>query len=302
MLRIRHSSSEMTRWVRPGWCNPRCAVLSTPMSGVEHESEVGVGWDREIDRSRARCIGCGAAVHEERRQLGVVRGRPGRAISTFTISPHTSTVALGNRLYCDSRNICVVSSAAESTPWLRRVLPAQPVGDDVADRLALGDRRHRTRLDVLGAHASALRAHERVPHDLIGDVATQSRARHRVVLVRDAVPFPEALRRVDIVDRPQHLAVDALHVVRLREAVRDDLPVACDGCRGRDRTAERVEIGPRRVGRHALEVVGERCRVAIEVHEHEPAPHVDRNGVEAELVVARSRRSSRGMGPPAAGP
>ena len=47
----------------------------------------------------------------------------------------------------------------------------------------------------------------------------EARARHAVALHRLAVAVPQLLRRVDVVDRRQHLAVQALQVVRLAEPV-----------------------------------------------------------------------------------
>jgi hypothetical protein len=69
--------------------------------------------------------------------------------------------------------------------------------------------------------------------------------------------------------------VNGDRVVRLDERLERDLPVArddADDVRGHDALLER----PRReVPREVLEVLGQRRRGRVEVHEHEPAPRAD---------------------------
>ncbi len=61
---------------------------------------------------------------------------------------------------------------------------------------------------------------------------------------------PRPLRAVDVVAHRQHLAVDALYVVRLAEPVDERLPVARRGDRHRGGAPELVDPGPRGVVGH----------------------------------------------------
>ena len=167
----------------------------------------------------------------------------------------------------------------------RCVVMADLLRDDVEDGHALWYRRHRTALRVGGAHAPTLGVDERVPHDLIAHVAAEARARNAVLLVRRTVVVPQPLRRVDVVDRPQHLGVDALHVIGLAEAVGDHLPIAIRQRARHNRAPELVEVGPGRVRGDSLEVVEERHRSGVEVDEDEPRPLAHLHREERIVVV-----------------
>ena len=104
---------------------------------------------------------------------------------------------------------------------------ADLVGDDVRHRIALRDLGCWARLGHVRPHPVALGPYEQVPHRLVGEVV-EPRAGDPVALVGDALRSPDPLGGVDVVDRSEHLGVDALHVVGLGEALGDDLPVAVD--------------------------------------------------------------------------
>ena len=161
---------------------------------------------------------------------------PGRARSTFIISPHTSTVALGKRLYCDSahhRRGVEFRTVGAVAP---RVLAAKERGDHVTNRMPVRDLRHRARFGVLRAHAAPLREYEGVPYLALGHCPAETRARYAVVLVRDALTTPDVLCRVNVVHRPEHLVMDALHVIRLREPVGATFQLHATGVRVVTRT------------------------------------------------------------------
>ena len=89
---------------QPGLVQSALCRLQDPDVGVQHEAEVGAGG---TGRSTGCARGAPAAARYSRNVVSSASSgvAPGRAMSTFTISPHTSTVAFGNRLYCESRNI-----------------------------------------------------------------------------------------------------------------------------------------------------------------------------------------------------
>jgi hypothetical protein len=97
---------------------------------------------------------------------------------------------------------------------------------------------------------------------------------------------PHLLRRVDVVHRADHLAVQPLHVIRLAEPVGDDLPVRLHRHGHDDLAAEVVEPEPREVVGNGFEVLGQRHRVGIGVHEHDRAEGVDRRREQRVVVVA----------------
>ena len=113
----------------------------------------------------------------------------------------------------------------------------------------------------------------------------------------------DALRAVDVVDRRQHLGVDALHVVRLARSPRRP-PSSCTapGCgrhagsgtrRGRPTRCRRARPrGTRASG----------SRVGVEVHEHERAPRVDLHREQREVVVAQRAERTCATAPRAGGP
>ena len=171
---------------------------------------------------------------------------PGRARSTFTISPHTSTVAFGKRLYCDTRIIAGVEFARSRCRGSARARPQQ-LGDHVTNRMPVRDLRHRARFGVLRAHAAPLRAYERVPYHLARTLPGRDAGSVRRSPGTRRCDDPRCAVSRDVVHRPEHLVMDALHVIRLREPVGGDLPVARDRRSGRDGAAEVVEVRPRRV-------------------------------------------------------
>ena len=102
---------------------------------------------------------------------------------------------------------------------------------------------------------------------------------------------PDVLARVDVVDRSQHLGMQALHVICLGEPIGDDLPVRRYRRRHGVGATELVEADPRDVVRHTFEVIRERHGVEVEVDEHESTPRVDLRGQQREVVVAQRAKT-----------
>ena len=92
---------------------------------------------------------------------------------------------------------------------------------------------------------------------------------------------------MDVVDRAQHLRMNSLDVVRLREALGDDLPVALDRGDGRRDRVKLVEVHPGRVVDDPLEELPERRGGEVEIHEDERPPGVDLHAEQAEVLVAK---------------
>ena len=168
------------------------------------------------------------------------------------------------------------------------------LGDHVLEGLAVGHIGSGTGLSVLRSHAPALGDHEGIPHRLRIDVAAQTGAGHAVGLVGRAVAVEDALGGVDVVDAGQHLPVEALHVVGLREAVVDHLPVAVHRSDGGIGAPELVQVGPGDVGGDALQPVIQRLGVEVQVHEHQPGPSVHPHRHQRQVVVAQRAECSPG--------
>ncbi len=180
---------------------------------------------------------------------------------------------------------------------------AHALGDHGRERRPLGHGRRRPGIGV--RRDADPRAHyedERVPHLLVGHARTEAGARDPVALHGLAVPVPEPLRRVDVVDDREHLAVQTLQVVRLAEPVDRGLPVRVDRHLDERRAPEVLEPGPRDVLGHALEVVRQRRGARVEVHEDERAPGVDGHAEQRHVLVAHRAEALAATGPRAARP
>ena len=219
---------------------------------VQHETEVGVGRHRDVDRTCPRRA-LRVPVQQERRELAFVGRDTGPCEEhVHHLAPHEHG-RVGEEVvlrHAHHRRGVEFRTVGAVTP---RVLAAKERGDHVTNRMPVRDLRHRARFGVLRAHAAPLREDEGVPYLALGHCPAETRARYAVVLVRDALTTPDVLCRANVVHRPEHLVMDALHVIRLREPVGCDLPVARDRRSGRDGTAEVVEVRPRRVLRDALQ-------------------------------------------------
>ncbi len=232
-----------------GLVQPALCRLQHPDVGVQHESEVGVGGDREIDGSRARCVGRGAAVHagtsSARRRQG---SAPGRAIEhVHHLAPHEHRRVREQVVLRQPQHLRGVERRAVDAV-AACVLAAQPIGDDVADRLA-----------ARGSEASDTARRTRGPCGRPGCTTNEShtiwsstsRPRRglgtRVVLVRDARAGPRCAasrgcRRSSRASRGGCLARGTSRRTRRRR------PSSCTGTGvvRRDRAAER-----RRAAAHA---------------------------------------------------
>ena len=105
---------------------------------------------------------------------------------------------------------------------------------------------------------------------------------------------PNALGGVDVVDAGQHLPVQPLHVIGLGEALVDHLPVAVHRRGGGVGAPELVEVGPGDVVGDALQPVGQRLGIEIEVDEHQPSPSVHLHRHQGELVIADRAKAPAG--------
>src|SRR5205814_2068584 len=108
-----------------------------------------------------------------------------------------------------------------------------------------------------------------------------------------AVTAPDHLRAVDVVAHAEHLAMDALHVVRLAEAVDERLPVAARRDGHRRGAVELVEARPRGLLREHLEEPRERFAVTVEIHEDERSRRLDLRFDEREVLVAHTELLAR---------
>src|SRR5690606_3835782 len=122
-------------------------------------------------------------------------------------------------------------------------LPLGHCGDFVGARFAGGE---------LWAHAPALGDDEGIPHRLVIHPTPEPGAGYAVGLIGHALAAPEALARVDVVHRAEHLAVQSLYVVGLGEAFADHLPVARDRRRGGVGAAVLLGPSPSDVVGHTL--------------------------------------------------
>src|SRR5262249_53754313 len=142
-------------------------------------------------------------------------------------------------------------------------------------------------------HPLTLCREERAPDGLVALVA-HAWARRPIALARHGVVVPDLLVRVDVVHAGEHLLMNALHVIRLAEAVGDDLPVAGAARRRGVAARELIEVRPRAVGDDAFEIVAKRLGVAVEVHEDQRTPRLDPRRQQRQLVGREHTESSTG--------
>ena len=210
---------------------------------------------------------------------------PGRARTTCSMSAKTSTVTFGNRLYCDMSRSCPSSSVANQswpapTPRSRTISAIAP---RIVAPFATSGAGPASRCGVI-TDAYAHHLDERLPDALIVGPVVQARRRESVRLLQLAVARPHLLRPVHVVAHRQHLAVNALDVVGLAESVDEGLPVARRRDRHRGGAPKLVDPGPRAIGRHRTEEVGERSGRGVEVDEDERAPRLDQYRYQAEIA------------------
>ena len=184
---------------------------------------------------------------------------------------------------------------------LRRVLAAQQIRDDVADRLAVGDRRASDTVRV----AAPMRPPWVTTNESHTVWSSTSRPKRglgdAVVLVRDALSVPHRCGAwMSSIEASISRWIPCTWYVS-REAVGDDLPVA---------RHRRVVVTAHRKSSsraHAASsgtpsrYVGERRRVGVEVHEHEPAPHGRPATANSHSRRCEARRSPCATAPRAAG-
>ena len=253
---------------------------------VEHEPEVGlVHGHGDVNRRGDRGIGRRHPAEVDGGQLALVGGGAGPGGQHGEDVGADQHGGVGKEVVLAEVGdlLSVVARQVHSHGGL---MVSDLLGDHVLEGLAVGHIGCRARLVVGRPHAPALGDDEGVPHRLIVHVATQARAGHAVGLVGDAVAVPDALGGVDVVDAAQHLPVQALHVVGLGEALVDHLPVAVHRGGGRVGASELVEVGPGDVVGDALQPVGQRLGVEVEVDEHQASPGVHPHRHQREVVVA----------------
>ena len=296
---IRHSSADRRQMRHPRLVQAALGPLQEREVLVEHQAEVGlVGAERHVHRLRPRRRVVGrVALEEEPVEERVVRRRARSRPQHLHAGPRRRAGHVREQVVLLDVHDLVVVEAAEVDALLGLEL-AHALGDD-------GD----CSVDPSGTSGAApgsasvgmpiARPHhedERVPDLLVGDARAEARARHAVALHRLAVPVPEPLRRVDVVDHRQHLAVQTLQVVRLAEPVDRGLPVRVDRHLDERRAPEVVEARPRRCrrarpratrraaprpGRGSRRRAGPRCR---------PPPRSSGHVLVAQRAEALARR------------
>ena len=107
------------------------------------------------------------------------------------------------------------------------------------------------------------------------------------------MPRPDHLRTVDVVGHAEHLAVDALHVIRLAESLDERLPVAVRRKRDQRVAPEVLDPRPTHLGGHRREIRVEGVGVRIEVHEDQRAPRADLHVEQRVLVVQHPELAAR---------
>ena len=275
-LTIRHSSvGETVRCVSPGWCRPRCVRAKLPTSwlstspnggsasGGSRASNGFVPW-RRVGRLHAR-----EREHVHVRLFDVrARTRPHDGehvgehehgdVGEQVVLLHVEHVVVAVR----RRGRCPAPRFTSRT--MRASIPRSVSPSGIG---GIGRRR------VVHADAAAHHLDERREHVVVAAGAALARRRQAVRLHEPAVARPDHLRAVDVVGHAEHLAVDALHVVRLAEALDERLPVAvgaaprsAPGSGTRRGGPTRCRPGPARGTRRAGSASGSRFTNTIGPH------------------------------------
>ena len=279
----------------PGLVQPALRAREVADVLVEHEPErrVGIGREQRVERLRPRrrrpvCTRVNANTSMNASSTCV----PGRARTTESMSANTSTVMFGNRLYCSMSSTWWSLYDERSMPC-SRFTSRTMLRQHPAERVALGDGRHRARRGP--------RTPMRAPITSTNDANTSSSPPGR--------PWRGDGRPYDCTSRPWRCQITcgpltssampsisrwmpctwyvslkpSMSVFQLQSAPHRDQRLA----------AELVEVGPRGLGRDRVEELAERLGVGVEVHEDHRTPGVDLHGDEREVVVEDAELAPR---------